>query len=392
MKNPNLIPYRVMLHEEKGDKFQIVFDCQAEDDDHAVEQAESAYPGCEIISYLPFDSGALAFVIYSANESAATYGAGFWNNDIGWVDFHQATRFSEGEKQTLNLPISTGQDAKWALWSEANVSYGGGPSLVKEEAHEEVADDDNKLGHKDWRRTLAAGDEVWWNDPAHGISTGIYTIEFINGDEVVYEDTVLMLKNPAGSQTEVLACELSPAQPENLFPVVDGDDGNGDVYGYATSKEEALDVGNATFVDEVVDAYLAHNVTLRDGSTLASAWVALTSPLPQRASLRLTLDVSYVLNGVSVEDMQAGLSRLVEHAISNGMLTGDSAAEVDEYAAEVVEQPEPLSEDSLARWMTRRIEDGELALEDIPVRLARYGLMEAPAFVAEMRERMAPDS
>jgi len=30
----------------------------------------------------------------------------------------------------------------------------------------------------------------------------------------------------------------------------------------------------------------------------------------------------------------------------------------------------------------------QLALEDIPIRLARYGLMEPNAFVDEMRERM----
>ena len=54
-KNTNLIPYRVMLHEDPGVKFLIAFDCMAEDDDHAVEQAENAYPGCEIINFLPFD-------------------------------------------------------------------------------------------------------------------------------------------------------------------------------------------------------------------------------------------------------------------------------------------------------------------------------------------------
>jgi hypothetical protein len=47
-----------------------------------------------------------------------------------------------------------------------------------------------------------------------------------------------------------------------------------------------------------------------------------------------------------------------------------------------------LSEDDLAKFMLQRIENGDLALEDIPVRLARYGLMEPSAFVAEMRERM----
>jgi len=47
--NPNLIPYRVTLHEDKGDKFTIIFDCAAEDDDHAEEQALNAYPNGEIL-------------------------------------------------------------------------------------------------------------------------------------------------------------------------------------------------------------------------------------------------------------------------------------------------------------------------------------------------------
>ena len=38
--------------------------------------------------------------------------------------------------------------------------------------------------------------------------------------------------------------------------------------------------------------------------------------------------------------------------------------------------------------MLQRIENGDLALEDLPVRLAQYGLMEPNAFVDEMRERM----
>ncbi|WP_321935183.1 hypothetical protein [Paraburkholderia sp. J8-2] len=42
--------WRVMLHEAPGDKVQLVFDCFADDADHAAEQAEGAYPGCEVIS------------------------------------------------------------------------------------------------------------------------------------------------------------------------------------------------------------------------------------------------------------------------------------------------------------------------------------------------------
>lgn len=51
--NTILAPYRVTLHEETGNKFSLVFNCMAEDEDHAVEQAENSYPGCEIISALP---------------------------------------------------------------------------------------------------------------------------------------------------------------------------------------------------------------------------------------------------------------------------------------------------------------------------------------------------
>jgi len=55
---------------------------------------------------------------------------------------------------------------------------------------------------------------------------------------------------------------------------------------------------------------------------------------------------------------------------------------------DAVIQPERLSEEVVADFMLQRIENGDLALEDIPVRLARYGSMEPNAFVDEMRERM----
>lgn len=215
--NPNLIPYRVMLQQEKGDKFQIAFDCQAEDDDHAVEQAENAYPNGEINTYLPFDHGG------------------------------------------TELPMDS------------------------------------------WLRTLAPGDEVWWNDPHCGLSSGIYKVAGINSENGAVEacDTVLQLKNDAGSEAEVFASELAPSQPEGLYPVVDGDDGNGDIYGYARTKDEAIDVGNATFADGVVDGYLAENVTLRNGTLIPMAWVALTRPLttPQVAP-----DWQFVMRHFGLDD------------------------------------------------------------------------------------------
>lgn len=113
-----------------------------------------------------------------------------------------------------------------------------------------------------------------------------------------------------------------------------------------------------------------------------------TRPASDIVPLRLTLSVAYVLNGESAEEMAARLRRMCEHAIGHGMLTGDSAAEVDQYAIEVCVPPAPLSEDAIAAFMRQRIEDGNLHAEDIPTRLARYGLMPSDAFISEMRERM----
>lgn len=47
---PVLEDYIVSLHEEKGDKFTILFNCWAEDADHAAEQALNAYPQGEVIN------------------------------------------------------------------------------------------------------------------------------------------------------------------------------------------------------------------------------------------------------------------------------------------------------------------------------------------------------
>ena len=42
--------YRVTLKEDKGDKFTLVFDCMAEDEEHAFEQALDMYPRGEMLN------------------------------------------------------------------------------------------------------------------------------------------------------------------------------------------------------------------------------------------------------------------------------------------------------------------------------------------------------
>lgn len=54
-----LKPYRVMIYENRGDKFKLAFDCDAADPDDAAEQAEREYPGCEIISCTWYDYSAM---------------------------------------------------------------------------------------------------------------------------------------------------------------------------------------------------------------------------------------------------------------------------------------------------------------------------------------------
>jgi len=52
----NLISYLVTLHEDKGDKFTLFFECWAEDEDHAEEQALNAYPNGEIINCTEYEA------------------------------------------------------------------------------------------------------------------------------------------------------------------------------------------------------------------------------------------------------------------------------------------------------------------------------------------------
>ncbi|HBP1590334.1 TPA: hypothetical protein L5U93_004768 [Pseudomonas aeruginosa] len=122
---------------------------------------------------------------------------------------------------------------------------------------------------------------------------------------------------------------------------------------------------------------------------------ATTQATPETVNARLTLDVTYLLNGEAAPEMLARLQRMCERAIGEGLLTGETAAEVDTWSIDVSEMPsaadrEPL-EAEIAAFMQQRIEDGNLGAEDIPVRLARYGLMAPEAFADEMRERMGMD-
>ena len=117
---------------------------------------------------------------------------------------------------------------------------------------------------------------------------------------------------------------------------------------------------------------------------------SVRSPLPvtETVRVRLTVNVTYSLNRESAAEIIEHLRGACRRAIGVGMLTGETDTEVEEYSMDAVIQQESLSEKELADFMLQRIENGDLSLEDLPVRLVRYGLMEPNAFVDEMRERM----
>ena len=48
--NDTLKKYHVSYYEEPGDHHFQVFECMAEDSDHADEQTENAYPNCVLIN------------------------------------------------------------------------------------------------------------------------------------------------------------------------------------------------------------------------------------------------------------------------------------------------------------------------------------------------------
>lgn len=52
-----LLPFRVTLREDLGDKFQVIFDCYAADADEAETLAEAAHPGYAIETVFQFEHG-----------------------------------------------------------------------------------------------------------------------------------------------------------------------------------------------------------------------------------------------------------------------------------------------------------------------------------------------
>lgn len=102
---------------------------------------------------------------------------------------------------------------------------------------------------------------------------------------------------------------------------------------------------------------------------------------------------------VTQEEFDRGehYAKAKENASFNGFVEPMIAFDVTEPAAKQLPamsafldvQPDfGITEGELATFISHRIEDGDIKLEDVPVRMARYGLMNPVRFAEEMQERM----
>ena len=104
--------------------------------------------------------------------------------------------------------------------------------------------------------------------------------------------------------------------------------------------------------------------------------------------IRVTLTVQLNANGVPLSDIVHNVEEGIRNAIGNGLITQSSDAEVESWTITSTHLMADASEIDIADLMLARIESGDLAVEDIPLRLARYGLMDPVAFQNEMQERI----
>lgn len=99
--------------------------------------------------------------------------------------------------------------------------------------------------------------------------------------------------------------------------------------------------------------------------------------MAETLKLRLTLDVEYNLNGADPEELRQNLRTIAEHAIGEGMLTGDSEAIVEEWGRTVTDIPEESDDvnnpDEIIRWLHTLPEGSHVYIDDDGMRLKVVG-------------------
>lgn len=104
----------VVYVREHGCHGTTYFECQADDADHAKEQAQDAYPGASVLDVTKDPD----YIIFSAYELRASIDGlgGYWSNEDGWGDLASATAFKNHERNLFSLPLA---DAQFVLKAKA---------------------------------------------------------------------------------------------------------------------------------------------------------------------------------------------------------------------------------------------------------------------------------
>lgn len=243
-----------------------------------------------------------------------------------------------------------------------------------------------------WFRGMQTGDEVFWEDPDLHAS-GYYMIDEIRGDEELplTSDRIIDLSNEAGSEVQACLSELYPGRPAHLHPVID-EETTAVPLGYARDRADVARIVANAGIGALVDAQLKDGQLLENGAQNDAAWIVTLSGRPDEAVLHLVLEVRYRDAVGEVEHLVGNLYRLVSRGTGEGLLTGDLEAYVDTHASHVFQVTAPadaLDEEQIASWVSRQIEEGHFALEELPLRMARWALTHPAQMRNEIAERMA---
>lgn len=172
----------------------------APDIDAAQKMALSLAPSNWMILMAPLNALTMPseFVIHSPSRQLEAGNGCFWNKDLGWVDVKTATILSAAEF----------------------FDYAGGPRETDDQVffskRDALADSqDGDLPLDSWLRTIKPDDRVWWCDPDMEFASGYYTVDaiLVEGGIVDSDDSLIYLRNEAGSNAEVFAHELRQHKP-----------------------------------------------------------------------------------------------------------------------------------------------------------------------------------
>lgn len=168
-------------------------------------------------------------------------------------------------------------------------------------------------------------DEWFWMDPDRGYGSGFKIVSSMTPDGLVtFTDG-----------TQAYAHELLSSPPKGLHKVYREfvDSPSQEYCGQATSPEEAAQCCADQFADDPADYVCA--LTPGNGRGPDTYQCRESKARPETVDLKLTISVSYLLNGTTEADMRRQLSQLVDHATNNGLLTGETDAEVTTYDYEI---------------------------------------------------------